>query len=129
MYPIEQMTLMVISQEHTPALLAFESIIVDIGKGVGSAIATAIWTGMFKRKLIQYLPATELIHVGEIYGSLDIQSSYISGSAARQAIIHAYLDTQRLIFIVATSLLAVTWCSVIFWKDIDVRKMKNAKAH
>ncbi|CAG9996128.1 unnamed protein product [Clonostachys byssicola] len=127
MYPIEQMTLMAVSQEHTPALLALESIIIDVGKGAGSAIATAIWTGMFKNKLAEYLPDSELVNLDDIYGSLDAQSSYPVGSAGRDAINHAYLDTQRIIFISSTSLLALTWASVLFWKDYDVKKMSNLR--
>ncbi|KAF5265691.1 hypothetical protein FOXYS1_3487 [Fusarium oxysporum] len=126
-YPIEQMTLMAVSQEHTPALLAVESVIVDVGKGAGSAVATAIWTGMFRKKLAEYLPTSELPKLDDIYGSLDIQSSYPLGSAARAAINHAYLDTQRIIFITSTSLLALTWASVLFWKDYDVKKMSNLR--
>ncbi|KAF2020888.1 MFS general substrate transporter [Aaosphaeria arxii CBS 175.79] len=120
MYPIEQMTLMAVSQKHTAALLAVESVVVDIGKSAGSAIATAIWTAMFRQKLSVYLPIDEQDMVDKIYGSLDVQASYRPGSVARDAINHAYLDTQHLIFIVATALLAVTWISVTFWEDIDV---------
>ncbi|KAJ4177203.1 hypothetical protein NW755_013988 [Fusarium falciforme] len=127
MYPIEQMSLMAVSQEHTPALLAVESVIIDIGKGAGSAIATAIWTSMFRNKLAEYLPVGELSNLDAIYGSLDIQSSYPSGSAAGLAIDHAYLDTQRVIFISSTALLALTWASVLFWKDIDVKKMTELR--
>ncbi|KAL6918777.1 hypothetical protein FSST1_002803 [Fusarium sambucinum] len=125
MYPIEQMTLMAVSQEHTPALLALESVIIDVGKGAGSAIATAIWASMFKKKLSEYLPTSELGRLNEIYGSLDVQSSYPIGSPAREAINHAYLDTHSVIFISSTSLLALTWISVLFWKDYDVKKMSN----
>ncbi|CEI63640.1 hypothetical protein FVEN_g6768 [Fusarium venenatum] len=127
MYPIEQITLMAVSQEHTPALLALESVIIDVGKGAGSAIATAIWTGMFKNKLAEYLPTSELRRLNDIYGSLDAQSSFPIGSPARNAINHAYLDTQRVIFISATSLLALTWISILFWKDYDVKKMSNLR--
>ncbi|KAF4467809.1 siderophore iron transporter [Fusarium albosuccineum] len=127
MYPIEQMSLMAVSQEHTPALLAVESVIIDVGKGAGSAIATAIWTSVFKKKLTEYLPASELPSLDDIYGSLDVQSSYPSGSAASLAIDHAYLDTQRVIFISSTALLAITWASVLFWKDIDVKKMTELR--
>jgi hypothetical protein len=127
MYPIERMALMAVSQEHTPALLAVESVIVVIGKGAGSAIATAIWTSTFPLKLAEYLPSGELSNLNNIYGSLDVQSSYLLGSLARAAIERAYLETQRIIFISSTALLAVTWASVLFWKDYDVRKTSNVQ--
>ncbi|OAL54265.1 MFS transporter [Pyrenochaeta sp. DS3sAY3a] len=123
MYPIEQMILMAISQEHTPALLAVESVVVDVGKGAGSAIATAIWTSMMPAKLAQYLPSRDLSNLGDIYGSLNVQSSYPLGSLTRTAIERSYLETQQIIFISSTALLAITWVSVLFWKDYDVRRM------
>ncbi|CAN9211303.1 unnamed protein product [Alternaria alternata] len=128
MYPIEQMVLMAVSQEHTPALLALESVIVDIGKGAGSAIATAIWTGTFRRKLGEYLPSSEFSNLENIYGSLNVQSAYTLGSPARLAIERAYLDTQRIIFIAATALLTITWASVLRWKDHDVKKTTKAQS-
>lgn len=127
MYPIEQMTLMAVSQEHTPALLAVESVIIDVGKGAGGAIATAIWTSTFRNKLAESLPSSELSNLDAIYGSLDVQSSYEIGSPERLGIEHAYLDTQRIIFISATALLTITWASVFFWRDYDVKKMGSKK--
>lgn len=112
MYPIEQMPLMAVSQEKTSALLAVGSVIVDIGKGAGSAIATAMWTSMFLKKLAQHLPSDQLGNLSAIYGSLDMESSYPLGSSAQAAIEQAYLQTQRIIFTSSTALLAVTWASV-----------------
>lgn len=127
MYPIEQMTLMAVSQEHTPALLAVDSVIIDVGKGAGGAIATAIWTSTFRNKLVEYVPRSELPNVDAIYGSLDVQSSYEIGSPTRLGIENAYFDTQRIIFISATAPLAVTWASVFFWKDYDMKKIGKKK--
>ncbi|KAF9871563.1 major facilitator superfamily transporter [Colletotrichum karsti] len=124
-YPIEHMTLMAVSQAHFPALLSLESLIVDVGKGTGSAISTAIWTGLFRRKLGEHLPEQELPYLDEIYGSLTKQSSYAVGSEARIGIDRAYGETQRVIFITATSLMAIAWGAVLFWRDIDVKKSRT----
>lgn len=77
---------MAISQENTPALLAVKSVIFDIGKGVDSAIATAIWTSTFSKELAEHLPSDKLGNLSPIYGSLVAQSSYPLGSSARAAI-------------------------------------------
>ncbi|KAF4909314.1 MFS siderochrome iron transporter 1 [Colletotrichum viniferum] len=127
MYPIEQLTLMAVSHAHTPALLAVETTIVACGKGAGSAIATAIWTGLFRKKLAAHLPSSELAKLDSIYGSLEVQSSYADGSEARTAIDRAYGETQRVIFIAGTSILAAAWISVLFWRDIDVKKAKGGR--
>ncbi|KAH6644892.1 hypothetical protein C7974DRAFT_440557 [Boeremia exigua] len=92
------MVLMVVAQGHTPALLAVESVILDVGKSAGSAIGTAIWTDMFPKKLANYLPSSDISRLNDIHGSINVQSSYPVGSLARNAIEHAYLDTQRTIF-------------------------------
>ncbi|KAF9877224.1 major facilitator superfamily transporter [Colletotrichum karsti] len=127
MYPIEQLSLMAVSHAHTPALLAVETTIVACGKGAGGAIATAIWTGLFRKKLAEYLPTSELINLDDIYGSLEVQSSYTIGTSERTAINRAYGETQRVIFITATSILAVALISVLFWRDIDVKKAKGCR--
>lgn len=127
MYPIETLALMAVSHAHTPALLAVQTTLVACGKGAGSAIATAIWTGMFRRKLAEHLPAEDLSSVDSIYGSLEIQSSYPAGSIARTAIDRAYGETQRVIFITGTSILAIAWISALFLRDIDVKRRKRPR--
>lgn len=125
LYPIEQMTLMAVSaHEHVPALLAVESVFALTGKAIGYAISGAIWTDMFKDKLAEYLPISELPNLGEIYGSLEVQSAYPAGSAAFKAITLAYGDTQRIILIVSTCILVLTGSCVLFWQDVDVKEMK-----
>jgi hypothetical protein len=93
MYPIEHMTLMAVSSTHFPALIAVESVVVDIGKGAGAAISTAMWTGMFRTKLTENLPDAQLPALDDIYGSLDSQSSYPTGTPVRDGINRAYGET------------------------------------
>ncbi|KAF6818887.1 siderophore iron transporter [Colletotrichum plurivorum] len=132
-YPIEQIALMAVSPEHTAALLAVQSVIVDCGKAAGSAIGTAIWTSMFRKRLVDHLSSMPSENVTDVYGSLDIQSSYPLGGPERLGINAAYAETQRVILIVALCLSAVAWISVWFWEDIDVKgprsKEKEASAN
>ena len=62
-----------------------------------------------------------------IYGDLTTQSSYPIGSPTRNAIDHAYSDTQRLMLITAVCLYSITITSVLMWKDINVKKIKQLK--
>lgn len=126
LYPIEQITLMVESDhEHIPALLAVEGTFAIIGKGIGYALAGAIWTGMFKDRLARYLPQSELPNLESIYGSIRIQSSYPADSDAFRAISHAYGDTQRAILLTSIGILVATLALTALWRDIDVKKLRG----
>lgn len=122
----EQMTVMAVSkQENIPAVIAMESAIISIGSSIGSTIAGAMWTGIFPIKLMDLLPASSQDNFANIYGSLDVQTSYAKGTATRSAIDQAYGDTQRLMLITATSLYVITLVSVLFWKDVNVKEIKQ----
>ncbi|KAH7166453.1 major facilitator superfamily domain-containing protein [Dactylonectria macrodidyma] len=124
----EQMTVMAVStQREIPAVIAMESMIANVGGAIGSAIAAAMWTGIFPKKLLEYLPEDDLADFASIYGDMTIQASYADGTDTREAIVHAYADTQRLMLITATSLYAITLFSVLMWKDVNVKKIKQVK--
>lgn len=122
----EQMTVMAVSkQEDIPAIIAMESAIISITSAIGSTVATAMWTGIFPDKLYNLLPDSSKGDFAAIYGSIDVQTSYAMGTETRTAINQAYGDTQRLMCIASTCMYAISLISVIFWKDIDVRKIKQ----
>ncbi|KAE8363116.1 major facilitator superfamily domain-containing protein [Aspergillus caelatus] len=124
----EQMTVMAVSsQQHIPAVLAMESMFINIGSAVGTTIATALWTGIFPHKLAEYLPADAQSNLVNIYGDMTVQASYPVGSAARDAINRSYSETQRLMLIAATCLYTVTLASVMMWKDVNVKKIQQVK--
>lgn len=122
----EQTTLMAVSkQQDFPALLACESMVISIGSAIGSTIAGAIWTGVFPARLTANLPAEAMDNFLNIYGDIDVQSGYPWGSPTRDAINLSYAQTQRYMLIAATCIYSITWASVFFWQDVDVRKMKQ----
>ncbi|KAJ5224516.1 MFS general substrate transporter [Penicillium citrinum] len=122
----EQMTVMAVSlQRNIPAVLAMEGVVSGIGSSIGGTVAVAMWTGIFPAKLKEFLPASVQADFAGIYGSLETQQSYERGSPVRNAIDHAYGETQRLMLITATCLYLITWTSCFLWKNIDVRKMKQ----
>ncbi|KAK8142730.1 hypothetical protein G3M48_008333 [Beauveria asiatica] len=124
LHPIEQITLMAESDhEHIPALLAVESTFAQIGKGIGYALAGAIWTGMFKNRLARYLPLAEMPNLERIYSSISVQSSYPADSETFKAIAHAYGDTQRTILLTSIGILVATLGFTALWRDIDVKKI------
>lgn len=122
----EQTTLMAVSKQRDfPALFACEYMIIAIGSAVGSTIASAMWTGIFPKKLAKYLPASAQADLAQIYGSITVQSSYPWGSPTRDAINKSYAQTQRYMLIAATSIYSVTLASIALWQDVDVRKIKQ----
>lgn len=119
----EQMTVQAVSKhQEIPALLAVEGLVASVGGSIGLSIASAMWQGIFPKKLARYLPADAQPRLADIYGSIDIQSSYPLGSDTRNAINRAYGDTQRLMLIASTCLYSITWVSTLFW----CRKLANS---
>ncbi|GAM35155.1 hypothetical protein TCE0_017f03261 [Talaromyces pinophilus] len=124
----EQMTIMAVSsQEMIPALLSMEGMITSIGQAIGSTIAQALWSGIFSQKMAKYLPASAQSSLADIYGSITVQSSYPIDSPTRYAINKAYGGTQRLMLITATCLHLLTWGSVVFWEDVNVKNIEQVK--
>ncbi|KAH8884955.1 MFS general substrate transporter [Thozetella sp. PMI_491] len=122
----EQMTVMAVSKhEDIPAVLAMEGMISSIGRSIGSAIAAAMWTGIFPAKLAQYLPAEAQPDLATIYGDLTVQSSYPIGSPTRDGINTAYSETQKLMLIAATCFYTITWSSTMLWESINVKEIKQ----
>lgn len=122
----EQTTLMAVSkQQDYPALLATENMIIAVGSAIGSTIAGAIWTGVFPARLMANLPEDSKKDFAEIYGVLDVQSSYPVGSPTRDAINLSYGQAQRYMLIGGTCIYVVTWASVALWQNVDVKKTKQ----
>lgn len=124
----EQMTVMAVSsRQHIPALLAMEGMISSIGGSIGSTIATAIWTGVFPMKLAEFLPPEAQPDLASIYGDITVQSSYPRGTPTRDAIDHAYGDTQRLMLIASVCIYSLSIFSIMAWKDVNVKKIKQVR--
>ncbi|KUI62142.1 Siderophore iron transporter mirB [Cytospora mali] len=121
----EQITVQAVSKhQDIPALLAVEGLVASVGGSIGLSIASAMWQGIFPQKLAKYLPADAQSSLTDIYGSIDVQSSYPVGSATRDAINRSYGDTQRLMLIASTCLYSITWVSTFLWEDVDVKSIK-----
>ena len=124
----EQMTLMAVgSQADIPALIAMESMVVNIGNAIGSTIAAALWMDLFPAKLKKYLPVDALANFASIYGDINVQASYPKGSAARTAIDRSYSEAQRIMLITSTCLHVTTIFTTLFWEDVNVKEIKQVK--
>ncbi|KAL4907388.1 hypothetical protein BDW74DRAFT_149064 [Aspergillus multicolor] len=124
----EQMTVMAVSrQQDIPAILAAESMFINIGSAVGSSIAAAMWTGIFPNKLKENLPVDAQSNLATIYGDVTAQYGYPVGSPERDAINLSYSQTQRLMLITATCLYSITLVSVMLWRDVNVKNIHQVK--
>jgi hypothetical protein len=67
----EQMAVMAAtSHQYIAVMIAFEGMFSSIGGAVGSTVAAAIWTGVFTKKLAEYLPASAQADLFSIYGDI-----------------------------------------------------------
>lgn len=124
----EQMAAMAATtHQHVAVVLALEGMFAQVGGALGSTVAAAIWTGVFPKRLAEYLPPESQANLINIYGTITTQLSYPVGSPTRNAINRAYGDAQRYMLIAATSVLAVAVVSVMFWRDINVKDFKQVK--
>ncbi|KAI0406356.1 siderophore iron transporter mirB [Xylaria palmicola] len=117
------------SHQHVAVVLAVEGMFSSVGGGIGGTVAGAVWTGVFPVKLMEYLPAESKDNFAAIYGDLTTQISYPVGSATHAAIIHAYDDALKNMFIAATTITVLGLAGVIAWRDIKVKNFKQVKGN
>lgn len=117
------------SHQNVAVLIAIVSIFSSIGGAIGLTIASAIWTDILPKRLMQYLPADELPNLLMIYGDLTTQLSYPMGSETRLAIQHAYGDAQTRMLAAGMASWAIGIVGVLMWRNINVIGIKQAKGH
>ncbi|CAK7273772.1 hypothetical protein SEPCBS119000_005829 [Sporothrix epigloea] len=124
----DQMALMAsVPHQYLAVGLALENMFANIGGGIGSSIASAIWTGVFPTRLAHYLPDLSALDRQLIYGDLSVQLSYKPGSPIRLGIESAYGDAQRMMLVVATCVMGIALFGVFVWRDLRVKDMNKAK--
>ncbi|KAI0113572.1 siderophore iron transporter mirB [Nemania sp. FL0031] len=124
----EQVAIMAAAaHQQVAVVVAVEGMFSSVGGGIGGTVAGAIWTGIFPRKLMEYLPAESKGDFAAIYGDLTKQISYPVGSATHQAIVMAYDDALKNMFIAATTITVLGLAGVIAWRDIKIKEFKQVK--
>ncbi|KAI0025157.1 major facilitator superfamily domain-containing protein [Xylariomycetidae sp. FL0641] len=115
------------AHQHVAVVLAVEGMFASVGGAVGLSIASGIWTGIFPKRLREYLPAESQADWATIYGELTEQLKYPMGSPTRDAIIRAYSDAQKWMFVGATAITVLGLFCVMAWRDIKVKNFKQVK--
>lgn len=113
--------------QYVAVVLALEGMFSNVGGGIGGSIASAVWTGVFPKKLAEYLPPESQSALLNIYAQLPVQLSYPKGSATRHAIERAYGDAQRWMNVGGTAILFLGIPAVMVWRDIRVKDFKQVK--
>ncbi|KAI1760475.1 MFS general substrate transporter [Hypoxylon sp. FL1150] len=115
------------THQHVAVVLAMEGMFSSVGGGIGGTVSAAIWTGLFPKKLAQYLPEESQANLTSIYGDITVQLSYPVGSPTRDAIKLAYGESQKWMFVAATAITGLGILSVMMWRDIKVKDFKQVK--
>ncbi|KAH7116131.1 major facilitator superfamily domain-containing protein [Dendryphion nanum] len=116
-----------VTHQEVAVVLALHSLFASIGSGVGVAISGALWTNLLPGKLAHYLPAELQSEAATIYGDITVQLGYEWGSPAREAIVQAYGEVQRLMVIAGAAFVPVIAISIIVWRNLDTRNLKQTK--
>lgn len=111
--------------QHIAVIIAILNLFCSIGSAIGSTVSAAIWTGTFPQNLAKHVPSS--VDVADIYASLPNQLSYPWGSPERMGIAQAYADSQRLMLITSCCLLGVGLIMACFWRDINIKNIKQVK--
>lgn len=83
----EQMAAMAArTHQYVAVVLAVEAMFSSVGGGIGGSISAALWTGVFPKKLAEYLPAEAQGDLMTIYAGILTQTSYPKGPSTRIAI-------------------------------------------
>ncbi|KAI5290073.1 hypothetical protein KEM54_002512 [Ascosphaera aggregata] len=115
----------VVPHEDVATVLAFQHVFGSIGASMGSSIAGAIWTNLMPGKIRKYLPDDLKSQWQEIYGDMTKQIAFPRGSAAREGIIRAYGDVQRILCITGVCFIPLIFITMAFWKNVNLNKIRQ----
>lgn len=115
------------THQYIAIVLAILAVFNAIGGGIGSTIASAVWTGTFYNDLARLLPPETIANATAIGASLETQLLYPVGDPTRVAIQMAYGNSQRYMLITATAITCLGFPAVLMWRAIDARERKQVK--
>ncbi|KAF4151348.1 hypothetical protein CNMCM6936_003964 [Aspergillus lentulus] len=108
-------------RDGIPMMIAMISLAGSFGGAIGYAVAVAIYSNTFPQALLRGLPDDIKADYANIYlGGSTAQVMYPPGSAARNAINHAWTQSQKYECITATAIVVLAFPAIAMWKDYNV---------
>ncbi|GFF46725.1 siderophore iron transporter mirB [Aspergillus lentulus] len=108
-------------RDGIPMMIAMISLAGSFGGAIGYAVAVAIYSNTFPQALLRGLPDDMKADYANIYlGGSTAQVMYPPGSAARNAINHAWTQSQKYECITATAIVVLAFPAIAMWKDYNV---------
>ncbi|GFF71248.1 siderophore iron transporter mirB [Aspergillus lentulus] len=108
-------------RDGIPMMIAMISLAGSFGGAIGYAVAVAIYSNTFPQALLRGLPDDMKAEYAKIYlGGSTAQVMYPPGSAARNAINHAWTQSQKYECITATAIVVLAFPAIAMWKDYNV---------
>ncbi|GAQ04122.1 siderophore iron transporter mirB [Aspergillus lentulus] len=108
-------------RDGIPMMIAMISLAGSFGGAIGYAVAVAIYSNTFPQALLRGLPDDMKADYANIYlGGSTAQVMYPPGSGARNAINHAWTQSQKYECITATAIVVLAFPAIAMWKDYNV---------
>ncbi|KAH1280313.1 hypothetical protein KXW98_008480 [Aspergillus fumigatus] len=108
-------------RDGVPMMIAMISLAGSFGGAIGYAVAGAIYANTFPQALLRGLPDDLKGDSATIYlGGSTAQVMYPPGSAARNAINHAWTESQKYECITATAVVVLAFPAIAMWKNYNV---------
>ncbi|KAH8080721.1 drug:h+ antiporter [Cristinia sonorae] len=83
-------------------VIAFVSLLTEIGGAIGNGISGAVWTKMMPEKMAQHLPFLDATQRAELFASIANAAANPRGDPIREGVINAYGDVMKILCIIAT---------------------------
>jgi MFS family permease len=113
-------------RDGVPLMLSLIGLSSSVGGSIGYAVSAAIYANVFPSTLLAGLPDDAKGDYQTIYnGGYGVQTTYPVGSPIRNAIDHAWGQSQKFGAISATCILILGIPSIAIWKNYNVDKKQN----
>ncbi|KAI3488061.1 hypothetical protein L1887_47939 [Cichorium endivia] len=116
-----------VDHQHASSAMSLLYVSGSVGGAIGPTISGAIWTNLFPKALMRYLPAAEQPNAALIMGSLTQQLSYPVGSEERFAIQHAYGYAHSRMLAAGVAFSALMFIFMFMIKNVNVKNSKQTK--
>ncbi|KAK4944438.1 hypothetical protein LTR10_016112 [Elasticomyces elasticus] len=118
-----------VDHQFVAAALAMLNVTGTVGDSIGYTISGVIWTNVFEKALIKYLPESAQSSVEDIYNDIDVQLSYAKGTPERIAIQKAYGYAQTRMLAAGTAIMTLAFIWVFMMRNLNVAKLKQTKGN